>query len=242
MQLTAEGGWDAAQEAPFLYAAIDALAARAGTWAERQQRLRIESASKQAASEMAEPVVISRQAIAFVKQVKAVSQIAVFVSKPVLCFCPCSSSSSSFAFDLSLCLPVISLLLLFFVLCLSSISLPSCYIPALPLPRPLPLIYLSAFLLYPCSSPSVYNTLKLLCGVKSSDTCTVCKCTASACQLSCFALSSSCFGSFCATRLIQNPRHGGQTCVERRTGNGAAEAFRYGLCNYRQDAKLSVAN
>lgn len=67
-QLTAEGGWDAAQEAPFLYAAIDALAARAGTWAERQQRLRIESASKQAASEMAEPVVISRQAIAFVKQ------------------------------------------------------------------------------------------------------------------------------------------------------------------------------
>ena len=120
MQLTAEGGWDAAQEAPFLYAAIDALAARAGTWAERQQRLRIESASKQAASEMAEPVVISRQAIAFVKQVKAVSQIAVFVSKPVLCLCPFLNSLGRWC------------------------PLPSCYIPALP--RPLPLIYLFAFL------------------------------------------------------------------------------------------------
>lgn len=67
-QLTAEGGWDAAQEAPFLYAAMDALAARAGTWAERRQRLRIEAASEQAASTMAEPVVVSREAIAFVKQ------------------------------------------------------------------------------------------------------------------------------------------------------------------------------
>ena len=69
VQLTAEGGWDAAQEAPFLYAAMDALAARAGTWAERRQRLRIEAASEQAASTMAEPVVVSREAIAFVKQV-----------------------------------------------------------------------------------------------------------------------------------------------------------------------------
>ncbi|KAL0035668.1 hypothetical protein WJX79_007021 [Trebouxia sp. C0005] len=67
-QLTAEGGWDAAQEAPFLYAAMDALAARAGTWAERRQRLKIEAASEPAASVMAEPVVVSREAIAFVKQ------------------------------------------------------------------------------------------------------------------------------------------------------------------------------
>ena len=70
VQLTAEGGWDAAQEAPFLYAAMDALAARAGTWAERRQRLRIEAASEQAASTMAEPVVVLREAIAFVKQVR----------------------------------------------------------------------------------------------------------------------------------------------------------------------------
>lgn len=68
MQLTAEGGWDAAQEAPFLYAAMDALASRAGTWAERQQRTRIDNASEQAASEMAEPVVIARETMAFVKQ------------------------------------------------------------------------------------------------------------------------------------------------------------------------------
>ena len=69
MQLTAEGGWDAAQEAPYLYAAMDALASRAGTWAERQQRLRIENATEQAASEMADPAVVAREAIAFVKQV-----------------------------------------------------------------------------------------------------------------------------------------------------------------------------
>ncbi len=53
-----------------MYAAMDALAARAGTWAERRQRLRIEAASEQAGSTMAEPVVVSREAIAFVKQVR----------------------------------------------------------------------------------------------------------------------------------------------------------------------------
>ncbi|KAL3147231.1 hypothetical protein ABBQ32_002726 [Trebouxia sp. C0010 RCD-2024] len=67
-QLTAEGGWDAAQEAPFLYAAMDALASRAGSWAERQQRIRIEGATPQAAADMAEPVVAARQAVDFVKQ------------------------------------------------------------------------------------------------------------------------------------------------------------------------------
>lgn len=68
LQLTAEGGWDAAQEAPFLYAAMDALASRAGSWAERQQRIRIEGATPQAAADMAEPVVVARQAVDFVKQ------------------------------------------------------------------------------------------------------------------------------------------------------------------------------
>ena len=68
LQLTAEGGWDAAQEAPCVYAAMDALASRAGSWAERQQRIRIENASQQAASQMAEPVVVARQAVDFVKQ------------------------------------------------------------------------------------------------------------------------------------------------------------------------------
>ena len=69
VQLTSEGGWDAAQEAPYVYAALDARAARAGGWGDRQQRLRIEVASEQAASEMAEPVVVAREAIAYVKQV-----------------------------------------------------------------------------------------------------------------------------------------------------------------------------
>lgn len=43
MQVTAEGGRDAAMEAPFIYAAIDALAARAMAWAERRQRMILES-------------------------------------------------------------------------------------------------------------------------------------------------------------------------------------------------------
>lgn len=69
LQLTVEGGWDAAQEAPYLYAAMDALANRAGIWAERRQRLKLESATEQAAHDMAEPVVAARNAADFVKQV-----------------------------------------------------------------------------------------------------------------------------------------------------------------------------
>lgn len=37
--MTTGGGPDAAQEAPFIYAAMDALANRAASWAERRQRL-----------------------------------------------------------------------------------------------------------------------------------------------------------------------------------------------------------
>lgn len=43
VKVTAEGGLDAAMEAPFVFAAIDALAARATAWAERRQRLLIEA-------------------------------------------------------------------------------------------------------------------------------------------------------------------------------------------------------
>lgn len=38
MQVTAEGGQDAIMEAPAIYAALDAMAARAASWAERRQR------------------------------------------------------------------------------------------------------------------------------------------------------------------------------------------------------------
>ena len=57
-----------------MYAAMDALASRAGSWAERQQRIRIENAGQQAASQMAEPVVSARQAVDFVKQASWCSQ------------------------------------------------------------------------------------------------------------------------------------------------------------------------
>lgn len=36
--MTSEGGTDALMEAPALYAAIDAIAARSAAWAERRQR------------------------------------------------------------------------------------------------------------------------------------------------------------------------------------------------------------
>ena len=42
--MTAEGGLEAAYEAPNIYSAIDALAARARTFAERRQRLLLEAA------------------------------------------------------------------------------------------------------------------------------------------------------------------------------------------------------
>ena len=67
MQVTTEGGFDAAMEAPYIYAAIDALALRAGKWAERRQRLILESASADAALTTAEAA--SAAAIAAVKEV-----------------------------------------------------------------------------------------------------------------------------------------------------------------------------
>ena len=44
LQVTAEGGLEAAYEAPNVYSAIDALAARARSFAERRQRLLLEGA------------------------------------------------------------------------------------------------------------------------------------------------------------------------------------------------------
>lgn len=43
-QVMAEGTLDAAMEAPHVFAAADALAARAAAWTERRQRLRIDAA------------------------------------------------------------------------------------------------------------------------------------------------------------------------------------------------------
>ena len=67
VQVTTEGGFDAAMEAPYIYAAIDALALRAGKWAERRQRLILESASADAA--LVTPEAASAAAIAAVKEV-----------------------------------------------------------------------------------------------------------------------------------------------------------------------------
>ena len=43
-QVMAEGTLEAAMEAPHMFAASDALAARAAAWTERRQRLRIDAA------------------------------------------------------------------------------------------------------------------------------------------------------------------------------------------------------
>ncbi|KAK9807857.1 hypothetical protein WJX72_011479 [[Myrmecia] bisecta] len=68
-QVTTEGGLDAAQEAPFIYSAIDALAARAASWSERRQRLRLDNASEEAAAEMPSSQAVGAAAAAAVRQV-----------------------------------------------------------------------------------------------------------------------------------------------------------------------------
>ena len=67
MQVTTEGGFDAAMEAPYIYAAIDALAVRAGKWAERRQRLLQEASPDELA--MPSPEAAAAAAITAVKEV-----------------------------------------------------------------------------------------------------------------------------------------------------------------------------
>ena len=76
--MTSEGGWEAAIEAPHIYAAIDALAARAAAWTERRQRALLEAQHHRGAGGgvpaeqqhgLAEPEDAGRAAAAAVKQV-----------------------------------------------------------------------------------------------------------------------------------------------------------------------------
>ena len=69
MQVTTEGGFDAAMEAPFVYGALDALAARSAAWAERRQHLLLDQAPPDKAVSMPEPHVVAADAAAAVKQV-----------------------------------------------------------------------------------------------------------------------------------------------------------------------------
>jgi len=66
-QVTSEGGFDAAMEAPYIYAAIDALAVRAGKWAERRQRCLLEASQDNPALLSAEAAAAA--AITAVKEV-----------------------------------------------------------------------------------------------------------------------------------------------------------------------------
>ncbi|KAK9868787.1 hypothetical protein WJX84_008695 [Apatococcus fuscideae] len=67
--VTTEGGFDAAMEAPFIYGALDALAARSAAWAERRQHLLLDLAPPDKAATMPEPHVVAADAAAAVKQV-----------------------------------------------------------------------------------------------------------------------------------------------------------------------------
>lgn len=69
LQVTAEGGVDAAMEAPYIYAALDALAARAAAWAEHRQRSLISAAPQGAPASMLLPEAVGRQAAEVVRQV-----------------------------------------------------------------------------------------------------------------------------------------------------------------------------
>ena len=68
LQVTTEGGYDAAMEAPYIYAAVDALAVRAGKWAERRQRLLLEASPDDLA--VPTPEAAAAAAIAAVKEVR----------------------------------------------------------------------------------------------------------------------------------------------------------------------------
>lgn len=70
MQVTTEGGFDAAMEAPFVYGSLDALAARSAAWAERRQHLLLDQAPPDKAACMPEPHVVAADAAAAVKQVR----------------------------------------------------------------------------------------------------------------------------------------------------------------------------
>lgn len=67
VQVTTEGGLDAAYEAPNVYAAMDALAGRARAWAERRQRLLVERGEGGGLA----PEEAGRAAAAVIKQVGA---------------------------------------------------------------------------------------------------------------------------------------------------------------------------
>ena len=69
VQVTTEGGFDAAMEAPFVYGALDALACRSAAWAERRQHLLLEQAPPDKTASMPEPYVVAADAAAAVKQV-----------------------------------------------------------------------------------------------------------------------------------------------------------------------------
>lgn len=79
-QVTGEGGRDAAQEAPNIFAAIDALAARAASFAERRQRMVQERSAE--GSEGPSPRAAAFAAAAAVKQVPPVSVAHTFETAP----------------------------------------------------------------------------------------------------------------------------------------------------------------
>jgi hypothetical protein len=89
MQVTAEGGVDAAQEAPFIFSAMDSLANRAASWAERRQRLLQERGIE--GPRMVTPHDAALEAAAAVKEVRPRKRV---IHCP-LTTCACLSGSLS---------------------------------------------------------------------------------------------------------------------------------------------------
>jgi hypothetical protein len=80
---------EAAMEAPFVYAALDALASRAASWAERRQRRLLESAPPAVVATMQEPEEAASMMAAAVKKVQMVIMPGILPS-----FYSCSAVSS----------------------------------------------------------------------------------------------------------------------------------------------------
>eukprot|EP00884_Botryococcus_braunii_P023287 jgi/Botrbrau1/9642/Bobra.0131s0019.2 len=71
VQVTSEGGMEAAMEAPYVYAALDALAARAASWAERRQRHLVDASSPSLAATLQDPHEAGAAMAAAVKKVSS---------------------------------------------------------------------------------------------------------------------------------------------------------------------------
>jgi hypothetical protein len=99
VQVTAEGGLEAAMEAPYVYKALDSLALRAASWAERAQRHQLDSSPPSLAASLPDPQEAGAAMAAAVKKVRRFTFVAHVVAGSIPCLnSPFPPSSPFFLF------------------------------------------------------------------------------------------------------------------------------------------------